>query len=416
MGTFSFILGIFLLLASEAFGQKSQPPVAAYDINNIIFADGGRYTSVNACVAAVKNPGICLIPSNVANGSVWTAPPNHTAILDTRFTNDLGFLEGAIPYQHSHWYFDCHAGADDSYESNPGSGPICMSINAFADSGGISGQPSKANLVGLQIGSIQASTSIRPTWGQDTNVNCYNMATAQCIGAEFDFSNTGTVDDTTYHGIGISEISAGSAKPGIGMAITATNPPANEYEITAQFSNYHKEGVQISNGDAGSTGLLLSYLGAGSKAIIIEPPDDTTALEVQGYNSNATETPWYIDNKGDSNWLTITAESLVSSPAYSTSTNCSSAASPAACGSAAAGSVVVAASATTAVVDTKVVTANSQIILTFDSSLGTKLSVTCNVTFDQPYVSARTTGVGFTITVTSGPTTNPACYSYVIIN
>jgi hypothetical protein len=101
-------------------------------------------------------------------------------------------------------------------------------------------------------------------------------------------------------------------------------------------------------------------------------------------------------------------------PTISTSTNCSSAGGT--CGSAAAGSVTVAVSATTVVVATTAVTANSQIQLTFDSSLGTKLSVTCNTTYVNSWISARTPGTSFTITVASSPSSNPACLSYNVTN
>jgi hypothetical protein len=110
----------------------------------------------------------------------------------------------------------------------------------------------------------------------------------------------------------------------------------------------------------------------------------------------------------------LTGQKLVEST-FGTLSNCSSNSSPAACGSASAGSVVVAAGATSVFVKTSAVTANSQIILTFDSSLGKKLGVTCNTTFDQGYVTARAPGLGFTITA-SAPTANPACFSYQIIN
>jgi hypothetical protein len=106
----------------------------------------------------------------------------------------------------------------------------------------------------------------------------------------------------------------------------------------------------------------------------------------------------------------------IKSGKYATGTNCSSSASPAVCGSAAAGSVVVAAAGTTVVVNTTAVTANSQIFLQYDSSLGTKLSVTCNATEPALYgVTARTGGTSFTITATS-PVTNPACFSFFIVN
>ncbi len=101
---------------------------------------------------------------------------------------------------------------------------------------------------------------------------------------------------------------------------------------------------------------------------------------------------------------------------YQTSTNCSSSAAPAVCAAAPAGSVVVAAAATTVTVNTTAVTANSQILLTVDSSLGTKLSVTCNTTYQTPMVTARTAGTSFVITVGGAPVTNPLCLSYSIVN
>lgn len=99
-----------------------------------------------------------------------------------------------------------------------------------------------------------------------------------------------------------------------------------------------------------------------------------------------------------------------------TATNCSSAASPAVCGSASAGSVVIAATATSVVVNTTAVTANSQIFVMYDAGLGTKLSVTCNATEPALYgITARTAGTSFTIGA-SVSTTNPACFSYFIVN
>lgn len=129
----------------------------------------------------------------------------------------------------------------------------------------------------------------------------------------------------------------------------------------------------------------------------------------------------FAANGGITNSGTVIAPNFVlASPVaptlFGTATNCSSSASPAVCAAAAAGSVVVAAAATTVVVNTSAVTANSQIFLMYDSSLGTKLSVTCNATEPALYgVTARTAATSFTITATS-PITNPACFSYFIIN
>jgi hypothetical protein len=115
------------------------------------------------------------------------------------------------------------------------------------------------------------------------------------------------------------------------------------------------------------------------------------------------------------NLVSLTLGGL-SSAKFATQTNCSSSSSPAACGSAPAGSVAIAAASSSVVVVSSAVTANSQITITFDSSLGTKLGVTCNTKVQQPYVSARTAGTSFTISVGSNFSTNPGCFSYTIVN
>ena len=102
--------------------------------------------------------------------------------------------------------------------------------------------------------------------------------------------------------------------------------------------------------------------------------------------------------------------------AFLTATNCTDSAGAAACGSASAGSVVIDAGSTSVVVSTSAVTANSQIIPVFDSSLGTRLSVTCNTTIALPVITARTAGTSFTISVSVAPVTNPGCFSFIVVN
>lgn len=101
---------------------------------------------------------------------------------------------------------------------------------------------------------------------------------------------------------------------------------------------------------------------------------------------------------------------------YNTATNCSSSAGPAVCSAAAAGSVIIPAAGTDVTVNTTAVTANSQIFAIFDQSLGTKLGVTCNSTTANPHIGARVAGTSFTIHANVSPITNPACFSYFIIN
>ena len=101
---------------------------------------------------------------------------------------------------------------------------------------------------------------------------------------------------------------------------------------------------------------------------------------------------------------------------FGSETNCSSSAGPAVCAAAAAGSVVIPAAGTDVTVNTTAVTANSQIFAIFDQSLGTKLGVTCNSTTANPHIGARVAGTSFTIHANVSPITNPACFSYFIIN
>lgn len=118
--------------------------------------------------------------------------------------------------------------------------------------------------------------------------------------------------------------------------------------------------------------------------------------------------------------ISPTFTGTVTQPTFNSTNNCSSSASPAVCGSAAAGSFVIATSATTVTVNTSAVTANSQIMVQADTSLGTKLSVTCNadstIANFIPVVTGRVAATSFTVTITGTVSTNPACYSYHITN
>jgi hypothetical protein len=103
---------------------------------------------------------------------------------------------------------------------------------------------------------------------------------------------------------------------------------------------------------------------------------------------------------------------------YLTASNCANGASPAVCGSAAAGSVAIPAAGTSLTVNTTAVTANSQIVIQQDDSLGTRLGITCNsgILAGPTAITARTPGTSFTISVTTGLTINPVCLSYHILN
>ncbi len=177
----------------------------------------------------------------------------------------------------------------------------------------------------------------------------------------------------------------------------------------------------VSDGFPIVTGALTGT-GGGNFASIV---DDRAAFSALGINSG-----FGIDVTPSGGSVTVSANTsivpdLTANNAFlglntfgkiGTANNCSSAASPAVCASAAAGSVVVAAAGTSVVVNTTAVTANSQIFVIYDSSLGSKLSVTCNATEPALYgVTARTAATSFTIS-SSTPITDPACFSYFIVN
>lgn len=114
--------------------------------------------------------------------------------------------------------------------------------------------------------------------------------------------------------------------------------------------------------------------------------------------------------------LTLSSGTAINSPGYQTATNCSS--SSGTCGSAAAGAVSIAAAATTVTVATTAVTANSDIQLTRNDALSTRLSVTCNTATaaGDIKVSTITAATSFVITVQNAPVTNPLCLTYSIVN
>lgn len=126
-------------------------------------------------------------------------------------------------------------------------------------------------------------------------------------------------------------------------------------------------------------------------------------------NSTASPSsdPWFVN--GSTGLMTTTL--------FATKGNCFTGGNPtASCGSSPSGDVVVASGATTETVNTSAVTSHSQIQLTFDSSMSTVLSVTCNTTPVQGTVSNRVAGTSFVITVPVAPSGNPACFSYTIVN
>jgi hypothetical protein len=174
----------------------------------------------------------------------------------------------------------------------------------------------------------------------------------------------------------------------------------------------------IMNGSSGAgtdNWNLATLPGAGANAT------DTLSLTISVQNAVAPSSRTIdLTAAGQVNLIKLPP---VTAPTYSTTTNCSSSASPAVCGSAAAGSVALpAGTGSTLVVNTTAVTAASEIKLQVDDS-ATVAGATCNSTLatlvgTPLVVTARTPGVSFTVSTgaSSVITTNPVCFSYGLTN
>jgi hypothetical protein len=231
-----------------------------------------------------------------------------------------------------------------------------------------------------------------------------NAATAGITNA----SNTGP--GIIFNGVGQGIVSEGNGLFGV------TNATAGgSGTLFSQASLFGTNDTAVDIVPAASTGWAVvrerHSVGQTGAGLILATQD---AVPIS-FRPNATES-FQLPSAGGA----VVKTGSMTSPLYATTTNCSSSASPAVCAAAPAGSVVIAAATTTITVNTTAVTANSQIFLFADDTLGTKLSVTCNSTLATLIgglaVTARTGGTSFQITSGATPAVNPLCISYLIVN
>jgi len=254
----------------------------------------------------------------------------------------------------------------------------------------------------------------------------------------------GTLGATTPSTVAATTLSASSTVSGTGFSTYLASPPAigGTAPNTASFqSNSTNTAYPLTVNQAINTGstynmaqfqqngtifirLLAGTVGSGTGMLDIRSTSNSSIISAPGTSALFLN---YDHGSGGvmfgSGALTspasVSAAGIFNGAGYATATNCSSAASPAVCGSAAAGAFVIAAATTSVVVNTTAVTANSDIEIQPDTSLGTRLTVTCNTTLASiigPIVTARSAGVSFTVSITGTLVTNPACYSYTITN
>jgi hypothetical protein len=271
---------------------------------------------------------------------------------------------------------------------------------------------------------LTVNTKTVQTWhtvASATGANTVSFSNSTNIGLDIiaEFSGVSATVDAFGSGTTSPSITTTQAYDLLVSAarVTASNPTIVAPTLLLKNSNftlgYAWSAYQVVPGVGAIT---AGFSGGGS------PAYESVAYKATAVSSPGNNGDWYLNTstgvlwgpKTGGVWGISTFDLLPT--AGESHTNCSSSASPAVCGAASTGSIVVAAAGTSIVVNTTAVTANSQIFLMYDSSLGTKLSVTCNVTEPALYgVTAKVAATSFTLTSTAS-VTNPACFSYMIIN
>jgi len=271
-------------------------------------------------------------------------------------------------------------------------------------------------LSGLATGLLKNTTA--------TGVPSIAVAGTDFIGGVGNLTTVGSVPYVSASGIlnqdaGQFFWEATNNKLGISTATPATRLQIGNYtagtdeKITVAAGNGYTSALRLYDG-SDAYGFTIQYNGAGVSPYLefLRHPNSVpgvSAMVISRTNGNVgigTPTPG----------STLSVNGRASANLFGSETNCSSSAGPAVCAAAAAGSVIIPAAGTDVTVNTTAVTANSQIFAIFDQSLGTKLGVTCNSTTANPHIGARVAGTSFTIHANVSPITNPACFSYFIIN
>lgn len=337
------------------------------------------------------------------SGSVWTDSTRLLKLLDSNGNNIFNFRADPAgdPSCGGILYVNCDAASPPSVTGATGTTGGLIELDAVEGGNtsiattGTGGTGGSVTLVGGRGGIAgSATTASNGGTGGEAKVAAGSGAVASVTNS----TNTGGhgADATLSSGLG-------GPSGGGGTAVNIGGNAGN-VKLIAFGGGSSSGGAMNTGGDAGHIYALLNTGGTGNTAN--GAPGE---FKVNAANGDTVGTDVF----------TVSRVGLAKSTLYGTMTNCADSAGAAACGAAPAGSFVIDAGSTSTVVSTTAVTANSEIFVEYDSSLGTRLGVTCNTnraTAAFISVTARTAATSFTVTISGTLAVNPGCFSYHIVN
>lgn len=230
---------------------------------------------------------------------------------------------------------------------------------------------------------------------------------------------TGILGDDTTGGVPLIYINGSSQIGVVGNELQGNN---NTQDVAVWLNN--SSGVNV-------TGNKISTIGIGT--YLVDSSGNTVSgnsytdfnnsigvIRIEGTSSdNAGYLSNSFSNLGGSELRVVDITGNVTNQIESvtkltTTSVCASAASPAVCGGAPTGLIEVAAAATTLTVNTTAITANSACQFTYSTE---NITAPTNINLMiPPYLTSRTAGTSFTITLPVAPATNPILIWFSCIN
>jgi hypothetical protein len=388
------ILTIFILTTAAAFAQLT---TASTTLSSAV-------TSTNTDQWCLASASGVVVPTSTANGSYLLADREAVQVMSQGYTStcfkvkrgQLG-TSASVGHSAASTVWIGQPATSNGDPSRPFSGAFVNTVPT-----GSCVASAQYTLPVIYTGSAAQGAIAGSAWGC-VQSQWVQVGNSQLVG----LTGTNAIFD-------IYSFGAGAVFRGSHAAGTPSSPTATQNGTGL---------VSLGGRGYGATG----YASASRGSIVVTSTENWTDTS-QGTRllflttpngSTTTSSVWTIENDGNFTPFTSGAVGIGTAalPVKSLAlVNCTSAASPSVCGASTVGAVAMAAAATTLTVNTTAVTAKSRIIVDMDASLGSDLSVTCNVNNIAVWISARVPGTSFTITAASGPVTNPMCMSYTIVN